>query len=224
MRTIAKLFGRNPFVPLQLHMEKVSECVGRIIPILQAYSNGQADQVDVLAREISEREHEADQLKHDIQSQVPRGMFLPIDRERLLEILAVQDSIADKAENLAALLTFRRTSIPATMSELLQAFLAKNLEAFDGAHRIVKELDGLLSSGFGGVEAEKVRLMVMDVSRLEYEADQIQHRLLQQLFANEENLSVADFFLMDKILKQISELSNLSERLAHRIQRAMDLR
>jgi predicted phosphate transport protein (TIGR00153 family) len=205
-------------------MEKVSECVDRILPIFQAYTTGQTDAVARLAQEISELEHEADQLKHDIQSQVPRGMFLPVDRDRLLEILAIQDSLADKAENLAVLLTLRQTSIPARMKDPFQAFLAKNLEAFEGVHRIIKELDELMSSGFGGVEAEKVRLMVMDVAKLEYEADLIQHDLLRQLFANEDDLSVADFFLLDKILKQISEFSNLSERLAHRVQRAMDLK
>ncbi len=224
MRTIAKLFGRNPFVPLQLHMEKVSECIGLLPSLFQAYANAQVDEVTRLAREVAEREHEADQLKHDIQSQVPRGMFLPVDRDRLLEILAIQDNLADKGENLAVLLTLRQTPIPVGMKELFQAFLEKNLEAFEGARRIISELDELLSSGFGGVEAEKVRLMVMDVARLEYEADRIQHDLLRQLFANEDGLSVADFFLLDKILKQLSELSNLSERLAHRVQRAMDLK
>ena len=224
MRTIAKLFGRSPFVPLQAHMEKVASCVALLVDLFDAYAAGNTDEVARLAGEISRLEHEADLLKHDIQSQLPRGMFLPVERDRLLEILAIQDNIADKSENIGVLLTVKQTAIPPAMEAPFRVFLGKNLEAFDGVRKIVDELDELVSTGFGGAEAERVRKMVMGVSQLEYEADHLQHGLLKLLFANEDNLSVADFFLWDKIFKQVSELSNLSERLAHRMHRTLDLK
>jgi len=43
MRTIAKLFGRSPFVPLQMHMEKVAECIDRIPEIMNAYRRQDKD-------------------------------------------------------------------------------------------------------------------------------------------------------------------------------------
>lgn len=224
MRTIAKLFGRSPFVPLQIHMTKVSECVDRIKPAFEAYLAGDEDKVTSYSKKISELEHQADQIKHDIQSQLPRGMFLPVDRERLLEILSIQDNVADKAENLSVLLALKMTPVPRNMRDLIQEFLEKNLEAFEATKEIVEELDELVSAGFGGIEAQRVRQMVMRVARLEFEADEIQHKLLKILFQNEDQLSVADFFLWDKVLKQLSELSNLSERLAHRIQRTLELK
>lgn len=224
MRTIAKLFGRSPFVPLQAHMEKVASCVALLVDLFEAYAAHKSDEVERLAKEISRVEHEADLLKHDIQSQLPRGMFLPVERDRLLEILAIQDNIADKSENIGVLLTLKQTPIPPAMEAPFRTFLGKNLEAFDGVRKIVDELDHLVSTGFGGAEAERVRQMVMSVAQLEYEADQLQHGLLKILFANEDNLSVADFFLWDKIFKQVSELSNLSERLAHRMHRTLDLK
>ncbi|MEJ2077712.1 MAG: TIGR00153 family protein [Acidobacteriota bacterium] len=224
MRTIAKLFGRSPFVPLQAHMEKVAACVALLVDLFEAYAARRSDEVEKLAKEISRLEHEADLLKHDIQSQLPRGMFLPVERDRLLEILAIQDNIADKSENIGVLLTLKQTAIPPAMETPFRTFLGKNLEAFDGVRKIVDELDHLVSTGFGGAEAERVRQMVMNVAQLEYEADHLQHGLLKILFANEDNLSVADFFLWDKIFKQVSELSNLSERLAHRMHRTLDLK
>lgn len=217
MRSIAKLFGKSPFVPLQVHMDKVADCVTKIPAIVDAYLQGDQDRVNTLAEETSNLEHAADEVKHDIQNHLPRGMFLAVDRGKLLEILSVQDSIADKAENLGALLTLKVCSSPPVFEEQFRVFLKKNIEAFDAARGINRELDELLTTSFGGAEAHRVVEMVQTVARLEHEADRLQHDLLKSLFANEDKLSHGEFYLWTRIFRQVSELSNLSERLANRI-------
>lgn len=217
MRSIAKLFGRSPFVPLQVHMEKVADCVAKVRAIVDAYLNGEQERVAALAEEISALEHAADEVKHDIQNHLPRGMFLAIDRGRLLEILAVQDNLADKAENIGALLTLKPIKSPPGFEEKFRAFLDKNLAAFEVAHQIIQEVDELLETSFGGPEAEKVLGMVHRVAEIEHEADRLQHALLKDLFVHEDQLTHGEFYLWTRVLRQVSELSNLSERLANRI-------
>ena len=217
MRSIAKLFGRSPFVPLQTHMDQVAACVHQTPTVLEAFLGGEAERVDALAQEISAKEHAADEVKHDIQNQLPRGLFLAVDRTRLLEILGIQDNIADKAENLGALLNIKPLNAPPGFADQLNAFLAKNLEAFDAVRRIVGELDELLETSFGGAEAERVAQMVHHVAELEHAADRLQHELLRTLFEHEDDVSHGTFYLWTRILRQISEIANLSERLANRI-------
>lgn len=218
MRSIAKLFSRSPFVPLQVHMDKVSDCVHKSRDVLEAFLAGDATQVESLAEEISNLEHAADEVKHDIQNQLPRGLFLAVDRGRLLEIVGIQDNIADKAENLGSLLTLKpRLTAPPEFESQLRGFLEKNLEAFEAVRRIVHELDDLLETSFGGAEAERVVELVHQVAKLEHEADVLQHEMLKNLFAHEDQLTHGEFYLWTRILRQLSELSNLSERLANRI-------
>lgn len=224
MRTFAKLFGKSPFIPLQAHMEKVAVCVRKVGELFDAFNRHDHDAVDALAAEISDLEHQADQVKYDIQGHLPRSLFLAVDRDRLLEILAVQDSIADKAENIGVLLTLKRITMFDTFRDKFDAFLKKNLDAFDGVNEVIHQLDELLETGFGGGEAEKVMQMVDIVARREYEADLIQRDLLKTLFASEDRLSVGDFFLWSRLLEQISDLSNLSERLANRVRRILELK
>ncbi len=224
MRTFAKLFGQSPFVPLQSHMEKVAACVSMVPELFSLASKGDYEGVAKLADEVSKLEHEADQVKHDIQTHLPRSLFLPIDRERLLEILSIQDNIADKAENIGVLLTLKDVSIAPFLTEGFQALLDKNIEAFDAVHRIIGEVDELLETGFGGDEAERVLAMVDDVAFKEHEADVLQRSLLKTLFAHEGDLSVGDFFLWTQLFRQVSDLSNLSERLAHRVRRTLELK
>ncbi len=224
MRSIAKLFGHSPFGPLQSHMAKVAQCVQRIGDIVEAVMRADHAEVERIAEHISQLEHEADQLKHDIQHHLPRSLFLPVDRAALQEILSIQDSIADKAENIGVLLTLKPLTMIEALKDDFKAFLAKNLEAFESVRLIVDQLDELVESGFGGGEAEKVLKMVDTVARQEYEADLIQRRLLKAVFAHEAELSVGDFFLWNRLFKQVSELSNLSERLANRVRRTLELK
>jgi len=224
MRTIAKLFGRSPFIPLKNHMEKVAECVGRIRAIFEAYEAGDQQHIQKLADEISDLEHEADQAKQDIRNHLPRGLFLPVAQERLLDILSVQDNIADKAENIASLLTLRPMKDFDGRREFFPAFLDKNLQTFDGVLQIMHELDQILEVSFGGAEADKVREMVDEVSRLEHEADVIQHDLVKCIFTHEGQLTHGEFYLWTRVFSEVSQISNLSERLAHRVRTTLEIK
>jgi hypothetical protein len=205
-------------------MEKVAMCVAKVGQMFKALERGDQAAVETLAAECSELEHQADQVKHDIQDHLPKSLFMAIDRGRLLEILRTQDAIADKAENVGVLLTLKPLKLMDWLKADLDVFLAKNFEAFAAAQRIINELDELLETGFGGDEAERVLSMVRNVAQLEHEADVIQRQLLKGLFAHEAEMSMGEFYLWTRLLKQVSELSNLSESLANWIRRTLELK
>lgn len=222
MRSIARVFGRSPFIPLQSHMEKVSECVALVPDLFEAYSAGDEAKVGELAATVSKLEHEADLIKHDIRDSLPRGLFLPVDRSNLLHILSIQDSIANRTENIAVLLTFKIARTFEPFATLMHDFIAKNLETFGRARDITGQLDELLETGFGGAEAQKVREMVDQVSELEYEADVLQRELLRELFRHEGDLNYADFYLWTRIMRQVSQLADRSDNLATSIRTMLE--
>lgn len=222
MLTILKLFGKSPFAPLQSHMEKVAECV-HLLPEL-FLSIGDAARIESLAKKISELEHQADLTKNNIRNHLPKSLFLPMDRESLLEILGIQDDIADKAEDISVLISIKPLAIPDSCKEDFNLFLAKNIESFDEVFLIIKELHELLESSFGGIEAEKVNRMVESVAFKEHEADLIQRRLLKDLFCNDKGISFADFLLLQRLFEAVGSLSNLSEKLANRIRMTLELK
>jgi len=224
MRTIASLFAHSPFVPLQSHMDKVAECVDKTRDILRAFVEGRYDVIPALAQEISDLEHVADQAKHDIQNHLPGTLFLPVHKDRLLEILAIQDNIADKCENIGVLLTLKQVAMPERLRGPFEAFVEKNLETYASGRQVIQQIDELLATSFGGAEAEKVQRMVHDVAFKEHEADRLQHTLLRELFASEDELSMATFHVWNKLIQEVSELSNLSERLANRVRTTLQLK
>lgn len=224
MLTILQLFGRSPFAPLQAHMSKVATCVYLLRDLFNALEKNEQDLVEKIAEQIGITEHEADLAKNDIRNHLPKSLFLAIDRAQLLEILTLQDHLADLSEDVAVLMTLKHLRMPPSLIEDFKGFLEKNLEAFDSTYAISKEMHELLESSFSGTEAKKVRHMVEKVSLKEHEADLLQRELLKKLFSIEEEMKAGTFILWLKIFEVISNISNASERLANRIRMTLELK
>ncbi len=221
---ILNLFGRSPFAPLQTHMEKASACVHLLVDLFKELQNHNYAQVEQIATQIGEFEHQADITKNDIRNHLPKSLFLPIDRSHLLEILKIQDQIADKAQNIAVLVSLKPIELLPAFGSEFNEFLSKNISAFDGALLIIKEMHELLESSFGGIEAEKVRTMINEVAFKEHEVDLIQRKLLKKLFQAENEMSYTTFYLWQKICEEVGEISNLSENLACRVRMTLELK
>lgn len=224
MQTLIRLFGRSPFAPLRTHMAKVASCVQEIIPLFKALKDKDYALVETLALKISKLEHDADLTKNDIRNHLPTGVFMPVARASLLEILSLQDTLADRAEDVAILLTFRRIEIEPLFAAEFEEFLKKNIDTFNGVYLIIQEMEELLESSFGGSEAEKVKKMVERVAFLEHEADLVQRTLLKILFSKCDHLSPPNFFLWTKVIEEIASLSDESERLANRVRMTLEVK
>jgi len=224
LSTILNLFGRSPFAPLQSHMDKVSQCIHQLPELFQALQAKDYETVERVAEKISELEHEADVTKNDIRNHLPKSLFLPIDRSSLLEVLTIQDSMADRAEDVAVLLTLKHIEILDIFKDDFYNFLNKNIEAFDSSCLIIKEMHELLESSFGGVEAIKVRSMVDMVAYQEHEVDILQRKLLKSLYQTEDNIPYSTFDLWQKIFSALSSISNLAEKLAYRVRMMLELK
>lgn len=224
MRTIARLFGRSPFSPLQTHMKKVSSCVEKLASIFEGLPGISQEEIEAIASQISHLEHEADITKNDIRNHLPKSIFLPIDRSHFLEILSIQDRIADKTEDIGFLLSLSSLDKVDDLQTEIVPFFKKNEAVFRNAQRIINEIDELIESSFGGIEAEKVKAMVETTAMMEHEADRMQKQLMKKLYCSSCTLSPPAFMLWHNLLEEVGSLSHLSEKLANRIRMVLELR
>lgn len=222
MYTIVNLFGRSPFAPLGSHMEEVAICVHLLPSLFAALEVGDYDTVAAIGQQISEHEHIADIVKEDIRKHLPRSLFLPIDRSYLLDILSLQDSIANKAEDVAVLVNLKPIVLIEHFKADFHVFLDKNIETFNLSKKIIDEMHELLESSFGGNEAERVKKMVSQVEKKEHETDLVQRTLLKNSFAAEDQMTYSTFHLWQKIFEEIAAISNLSEKLAHKVKLTLE--
>ncbi len=224
MLTIARLFGKSPFAPLQTHMGRVASCMEKLTKIFESLAKNKTDKIERLVEDLSQLEHEADLTKNDIRNHLPKSIFMPIDRAHFLEILATQDSIADKAEEVGLTLSLRPLAGYDSFQEDLSRFFIKASEVFWDAKRIIEEIDELLESAFGGIEAEKVKTMVEETAFKEHKAQKLKQELLKKLFVEGENLSAPAFHHWLRLTEDIGALAQLSEKLANRIRMVLELK
>jgi predicted phosphate transport protein (TIGR00153 family) len=224
MYTILNLFGKSPFAPLQSHMELVNACVTLLPELFVALEKKDRAALETIAQKISAFEHDADLTKNDIRNHLPKSLYLPVDRSNLLDILSIQDSIADNAEDVAVLLTLAPLELSPELRTEFFDFLKANIASYEQVRKITKEMHELLESSFGGNEAEKVKGMVDQVATKEHEVDLLQRKLLIKFFGKGEEMSQVSFHLWQKVFEAVGAISNLAEKLANRIRTMLELK
>jgi hypothetical protein len=221
---IAKLFGRSPFNLLQRHMEQASKCVSKMCEALDALEKSEFDRLPGLAEEVSALEHQADQIRDDIRNHLLRRFFMPVDREHVLRILSQQDSLADIAEDVCVLLTMKPIRLPDELKDPFQRFRELSIKSVDLASSIIGELDELVETGFGGVEAEKIRSLTHEVAFTEHQADLVAHELVRGIYARDTEMTPGEFHLWMRLTQTLAGLSNTAENLADSITMVLSLK
>ena len=224
MITIARLFGKSPFAPLQTHMKRVANCIEKLTSIFDILPKMDLEKIEKLAKDLSELEHEANLTKNDIRNHLPKSLFLPIDRSHFLDILSIQDKIADKAEEIGTLLSFKTLEMQPELKEGLDDLYKKSTKVFWQTKKIIEEMDELLESSFGGLGAEKVKAMVENTALQEHETRLMQRKLTKHILSLDPPLSAPAFYLWESLIEEISAIAELSERLANRIRMILELK
>ena len=216
-RTIFDLFAKSPFGPLQDHMRKVMDCVSLIPDLYRALEEEDEINFKRLVEEIKEAEHEADKIKNEIRGDLPKTVFTPVDRDDLLEVLSLQDSVSDYAEDVAVLLSMKALPFPATMRNEFWKFLEQVMVTVNHYAKINEELDELMEASFGGAEAGKVEEMINQLGREEHETDRLQYELVRKLLSLEDKIGTLNVIMWMKVLEATGNLANRAEKVGNRL-------
>ena len=215
---IVNLFGASPIRPLQKHMGKVVECVSQLGPLFDAALAGDSERVNEMQERIVALEHEADDLKHELRLNLPRSLFLPVERRDLLEVLTMQDNVANRAKDIAGLIRGRQMTFPAETGPLLKEFVERSIDACRQAQKTVNELDELVETGFRGAEVDLVQDLIKELDRIETDTDRIQVEVRAKVFAMERDLPPIDAMFLYRILDWIGDLGDRAQRVGSRLQ------
>ena len=85
---------------MQEHMRIVVRCADLVPGLFQALAAEDRKRVKQINKEICVLEEEADRVKNKLRRRLPRTLFMPVGRADILEVLDMQDSIADVAQDI----------------------------------------------------------------------------------------------------------------------------
>jgi predicted phosphate transport protein (TIGR00153 family) len=214
----SKLFGKSPIRPLQEHMDQVHACVGLLKPLFEAVMANDANKVVRVREQITQLEHDADDKKKALRHDLPTGLFMPVDRRDLLDVLMMQDNMANQAKDIAGLIVGRQMRLPETTHKLFTEYVARVIDASAQALNIINELDELVETGFRGIEVERVQDMIAELNKIESETDRIQVELRTILFGLEDNLRATDVMFTYQLIEGVGQVANYAQRVGSRLQ------
>ena len=212
------LFGKSPVGPLQSHIAKAHECVSELIVFFEAVIAKDEEGMKKAQKRITELEDEADKIKKELRMQLPSSMFLPVSRGDLLDLITLQDDLADKAKDIAGLMLGRKMSLPDGLGDKFLEYVKRSVDASEQAKKTIDEFDELVETGFRGGEVKFVSKLIKTLNSIENDTDKLQVKLRSKLFALEKDLPPVDVMFTYQIIQWVGELADVAQRIGSRLQ------
>jgi len=218
MGSIFNMFGPSPIRPIEQHMRKAHQCVKHLLPFFEAVTKLDWDAAGIIQQKIVHLEKEADVIKRELRLHLPTGLFLPVSRTDLLELLSAQDRIANKVEDIAGLIMSRKMTIPEKLSDVFFPFLSRCIDASRQACKATNELDELLESGFRGSEVKIVEEMIMTLDEIEHDSDDMLSHIRHRIFELETEFPAIEIVFLYKLVQWIGDLADHAQTVGGRLQ------
>ncbi len=216
--SLSGLFGSSPIKPLQQHMASVQKCVAQLLPYIDTVLEQNWDEAGVHQANISQLERDADKLKRDLRLRMPNSLFMPVSRRDLLEVLTMQDKIANTAKDIAGIILGRKMVFPNTLGPMIREFIERSVDASAQAQKAINELDELVETGFRGAEVDLVTAMIQKLDEIEQETDRIQIQIRAGLVTLESDLPPIDAMFMYKVIDAIGDLGDRAQQVGSRLE------
>lgn len=143
---------------------------------------------------------------------------MPISRRDLLEVLTMQDKIANKAKDIAGLIIGRKIILPEALHEAFLEYVERCIDASAQAQNAINELDELMETGFGGKEMKLMESMIKKLDSIESETDKIQVKIRSAVFAKEKEMNPVEVMFLYKVIDWVGDLADLAQRVGSRFE------
>ena len=215
---ISSLFGKSPISPLQQHMKKVHSCIKEFGLFAKAANAEDWEKAQAAQISIAQKEHKADKLKKKLRMNLPSTFMMPFSRRDLLDVLLIQDSIANITKDLAGLMMTRRMVFPKEFAEDFINLTGLCIQTSAAALVAINELDELLETAFSSRERKIVGQMIKKINELEHDTDIAQSKIREKLFALESSLAPVDVMFYYRAIEWLGETADAAQKVGSRFE------
>jgi len=212
------LFGRSPIGPIQEHMKVATEAAALLADLFQASADEDWARARQVHKQIAETEKAADKLKRSVRSNLPKSLFLPVPRSDLLDLVTIQDRVANTAKDASATLIARQMRFPEKLHKDVMEYVEACIATAQQALSAIQELDELLEVGFSGREVKRVEGMLKVLDKLERKTDRLSESLRSKIFKMEKDLPPVDVVFYYRVLLLVGTVADEAEMVGDRLQ------
>lgn len=218
MNSILGVFAKSPIKPLQEHIHIVQQCAQQLVPFFEACAEENWEKAADVRTKLSQLERAADKLKREVRTNLPKGLFMPVDRTDILELITQQDSIANTAKDISGRIIGRKLAIPTQVQTEFMEYLKCCIETSGFAVKAIDELDELVETGFQGKELKIIDNLLNELDAVEDSSDKMQIKLRHSLHGIEQGLNPVDVVFLYNVIDWVGDLADLAERVGDRLE------
>ena len=215
---ITSLFGKSPISPLQKHMKQVHSCLKEFGVFAKAAKAEDWEKAQLSHISIGKKEQKADVLKKKLRMNLPSTFMMPFSRRDLLDVLLIQDSIANITKDLAGLMMSRKMSLPKEISEDFINLSNLCIKTSAAALLAINELDELLETAFSSRERKIVDTMIKKVNDLDHESDVAQDLIRNKLYLLEASHPPIDVMFYYRAIEWLGETADAAQKVGSRFE------
>ena len=208
----------SPLAMLEEHVHGCAKCVAKLPKYFEAAQAGQWERARKTQEDIAALESAADDLKGAVRKNLPRGLWMSVSRTDLLELVRMQDKMANDTKDVVGLSLGRQLAFPKQLEKPLGKYIATVVDSAHAAVAVVSATRDLTRAAFGARQIKAISSRAVAVERLERKSDDLQSKLRAKLMAHEEKLSPIDAMFLYQLLLQMGEIADSAEKVAHRAQ------
>ena len=215
---ITSLFGKSPIAPLQKHMKQVHSCLKDFAVFAKAANAQDWEKAETVCILINNKEEKADKLKKKLRMNLPSTFMMPFSRRDLLDVLLIQDSIANITKDLTGLMMTRHMVFPEQIADDFIKLAGLCIKTSSAALMAINELDELLETAFSSRQRKIVGKMIKTVNELEHETDDAQNDIRNKLFALESDLPPVDVMFYYRAIEWLGETADAAQKVGSRFE------
>ena len=215
---ITSLFGKSPIAPLQKHMKQVHSCLKDFGIFAKASNVQDWDKAEAICISINNKEQKADELKKKLRMNLPSTFMMPFSRRDLLDVLLIQDSIANITKDLSGLMMTRHMVFPEEIAGDFIKLAGLCIKTSAAALTAINELDELLETAFSSRKRKIVDKMIKTVNELEHETDDAQNDIRNKLFTLESDLPPVDVMFYYRAIEWLGETADAAQKVGSRFE------
>ncbi|SFM75971.1 TIGR00153 family protein [Thermodesulforhabdus norvegica] len=213
MRTaFLKLFRHSPFPGLKKHADVIREVSQVYRMAVIAYLDGDQRDFERYHNEVIVLESQGDIIKRNIRGHLPRGVLLPMDKFQLFAYLREQDKVLDSVQNVLHWLSYRFAHVPDELVDDLLLLVDRSIYSLKAIHPMVSAAESYFES-FSEETRQVVKDAIKQIREYEFQSDQVERKLLADLFAFPFDNPLQAFHLI-RLVEYIGEISNHAENAA----------
>src|SRR3989442_737262 len=161
--------------------------------------------LETKARRLQEREHEGDQITHDIIRRLNTSFITPMDREDIYELATALDDVMDAIEAAGDLFVLHSIEAPLPEMKAQAEVLVQATSQTEQALRLL-----------GKLRQEDLEPYWVEINRLENEGDKLYRRAVADLFSGDHR--AMDVLKWKEIIETLEEALDGLENVANVIE------